>query len=90
MKQNINKLEPELTELTICNLKFVFGKVSQAERAAVLELLLGEKRETRVEETIARNIIDLLIEEESEEVLVNFLNKFVKDKPDTVKIVLAK
>jgi hypothetical protein len=53
MKQNINKLEPELTELTICNLKFVFGKVSQAERAAVLELLLGEKRETRVEGKLA-------------------------------------
>ena len=44
MKRNINRLEPELTELTIDNLKHVFRKVSQAERADLLEKLLGEKQ----------------------------------------------
>jgi hypothetical protein len=32
----------------------------------------------------------MLLDEESEEVLIDFLNKFIKDKSESVKLILVK
>lgn len=97
MQKNIKVEEPQISELVINNLRFIFHLVSLEDQQRLLEKLLSEKSDVELEstqllylETVAKNVIELLMHLEREELLMGFLNNFLMEQSDHVKLALLK
>lgn len=97
LEENIKVDEPEISELVINNLKHIFPLATLEDQERLLEKLLSEKSDVELEgtlaldsETVARNVIELLMHMEREEILMSFLSSFLQEQNDRVKLALLK